>query len=57
MHENKKIKPKRGIEWSYWPWGRKTLQKLRKKTTKNLSAALPSRREREKVEKLFEKDV
>ena len=25
--------------------------------TKNLSAALPSRREREKVEKLFEKDV
>ena len=57
MHENKKIKPKRGIEWSYWPWGRKTLQKLRKKTTKNLSAALPSRKEREKVEKLFEKDV
>ena len=57
MHENKKIKPKRGIEWSYWSWGRKTLQELRKKTTKNLSAALPSRREREKVEKLFEKDV
>ena len=57
MHENKKIKPKRGIEWSYRPWGRKTLQKLRKKTTKNLSAALPNRREREKVEKLFEKDV
>ena len=54
-----KIKPKRGIEWSYWPWGRKTLQKLRKKTTKNLSAALPSQREREreKVEKLFENDV
>ena len=57
MHENKKIKPKRGIEWSYRPWERKTLQKLRKKMTKNLSAALPSRREREKVEKLFEKDV
>ena len=57
MHENMKIKPKRGIEWSYQPWGRKTLQKLRKKTTKNLSAALPSWREREKVEKLFEKDV
>ena len=57
MHENKKIKPKKGIEWSYQPWGRKTLQKLKKKTTKNLSAALPSRREREKVEKLFEKDV
>ena len=52
-----KIKPKRGIEWSYRPWERKTLQKLRKKMTKNLSAALPSRREREKVEKLFEKDV
>ena len=29
------------------------MQKLRKKTTKNLSAALPSRREREKVEKLL----
>ena len=57
MHENMKIKPKRGIEWSYRPWERKTLQKFRKKTTKNLSAALPSRREREKVEKLFEKDV
>ena len=57
MHENMKTKPKRGIEWSYRPWERKTLQKFRKKTTKNLSAALPSRREREKVEKLFEKDV
>ena len=53
-HENK---TKRGIKWSYRPWGRKTLQKLRKKTTKNLSVALPSRREGEKVEKTFEKDV
>ena len=50
-----KIKPKKGIEWSYQPWWRKTLQKLRKKTTKNLSAALPSRKEREKVEKLLKK--
>ena len=33
------------------------MQKLRKKTTKKLSVALPSQREREKVEKLFEKDV
>ena len=57
MHENKKIKPKRGIEWSYRSWERKTLQKLRKKMAKNLSAALPSWGEREKVEKLFEKDV
>ena len=31
------------------------MQKLRKKTTKNLSAALPSQREREKVEKLLKK--
>ena len=31
------------------------MQKLRKKTTKNLSVALPSRREREKVEKLLKK--
>ena len=53
MHENMKIKPKKGIEWSYQPWWRKTLQKLRKKTTKNLSAALPSWREREKKLKNF----
>ena len=58
MHENMNIKPKRGIKWSYQPWGRKTLQKLRKKTTKNLSAALPSRRERERKSwKTFENDV
>ena len=31
------------------------MQKLRKKTTKNLSATLPSRREREKVEKFLKK--
>ena len=31
------------------------MQKLRKKTTKNLSVALPSWREREKVEKLLKK--
>ena len=31
------------------------MQKLRKKKTKNLSTALPSRREREKVEKLLKK--
>ena len=31
------------------------MQKLRKKTTKNFSAALPSRRDREKVEKLLKK--
>ena len=55
MHEKMKIRTKRGIKWSYRPWGRKTLQKLRKKTTKNLSAALPSQREREKVEKLLKR--
>ena len=52
-----KIRTKGGIKWYYWPWGRKTLQKFRKKTTKNLCAALPSRREREKVEKTFGKGV
>ena len=53
-----KIRTKEGIKWSYRPWGRKTLQKLRKKMTKNLSAALPSRRERERKSwKTFEKDV
>ena len=52
-----KIKPKGGIEWSYRPWGRKTLQKLRKKTTKNCSAALPSRREKKSLKRTFEKDV
>ena len=34
-----------------------TLQKFWKKMTKNLCAALPSRRDREKFEKTFEKDV
>ena len=57
MHENMKIRTKGGIKWSYWPCGRKTLQKFRKKTTKNLCVGLPSRREREKFEKTFEKDV
>ena len=53
-----KIRTKGGIKWSYWPWGRKTLQKLRKKMTKNLSAALPSRRERERKSwKTFKKDA
>ena len=51
-----KIKPKRGIKWSYRPRGRKTLQKFRKKTTKNRCATLLSRREREKkLKKLLEK--
>ena len=49
MHENMKIRTKGGIKWSYRPWGRKTLQKFWKKMKKNLCAALPSRREREKV--------
>ena len=53
-----KIRTKEGIKWSYRPWGRKTLQKLRKKMTKNLSAALPSRRERERKSwKTFKKDA
>ena len=55
MKKCMKIRTKWGIKWSYRPWGRKTLQKLRKKMTKHLSAALPSRREREKVEKLLKK--
>ena len=51
-----KIKPKKGIEWSYRPWERKTLQKFWWKTTKKLCATLPSRREREKsLKKLLKK--
>ena len=46
MHENRKIKPKGGIEWSYRPWERKTLQKFWRKTTKKCSESLPSRREK-----------
>ena len=55
MHENMKIKTKGGVKWSYRPWGRKILQKLGRKRQKNLCAALPSQREREKFEKTFEK--
>ena len=41
-----KIKPKGGIKLSYWPWGRKTLQKFWRKMTKNCRESLPSRREK-----------
>ena len=53
MHENMKIKPKGGIEWSYRPWGRKTLQKLRKKTTKNLKCCLAKSEREEKLKNFW----
>ena len=46
MHEIMKIKQKGGIEWSYRPWERKTLQKFWRKMTKNCRESLPSRREK-----------
>ena len=56
MHENMKIKPKRGIEWSYRPWGRKTLQKLRKRQKIWVQPCQVKERER-KSWKTFDKDV
>ena len=55
MHEIIKIRIKGGVKRSYQPCGRKTLQKFGRKRQKIFYAALPSRREREKFEKCFEK--
>ena len=55
MHENMKINEKERVQWSYRLRKRKTLQKDWPKTTKNLSGALPSRRERGKFEKVLKK--
>ena len=52
MHEIMKIKTKGRVERSYWPYERKTLQKLGWKRKKIFSEALPSRRERRKFEKV-----
>ena len=57
MHEIMKIRTKGGVQWSYWPWGRKTLQKLGRKQQKIFYATLPSWREKEKFEKSFEKVI
>ena len=55
MQEIIKIRIKGGVKRSYQPCGRKTLQKLGRKRQKIFCVALPSRREREKFEKSFEK--
>ena len=57
MHENMKIRTKRGIKWSYRPWGRKTLQKFRKKTTKNFVLPCQVEERERKVWKNFWKCV
>ena len=57
MHENMKIKPKRGIEWSYQPWGRKTLQKIEDENDKKLECSLAKSERERKSWKTFEKDV
>ena len=56
MHEIMKIKQKGGIEWSYRPWGRKNLQKLRKKMTKNVMCSLAKSKREEKFKNFLKKD-
>ena len=57
MHENKKIRTKWGIKWSYRHWGRKTLQKFRKKMTKKSLCCLAKSERDRKVWKNFWKGV
>ena len=53
MHVNQKINEKERVQWTYRLMERKTLQKdWLKMKKKNLSGALPSRRERGKFEKV-----
>ena len=51
MHVNQKRNEKETVQWTYRLMERKILQKDWPKTTKNLSGALPSRRERGKLKK------
>ena len=50
MHVKQKINEKERVIWAYWLRERDSLQEKWKKTTKNLSGALPSQRERESFE-------
>ena len=55
MHENEKNNAKGRVKQTYRLRERETLQEFWRKTTKNFCGALPSRRERKKVLKSFEK--
>ena len=47
MHVKQKINEKERVQWTYRLRERDSLQEKWRKTTKNLSGVLPSRRERE----------
>ena len=55
MHVKQKINEKERVIWTYRLRERDSLQEKWRKTTKNLSGALPSRRERKKFEKNLKK--
>ena len=55
MDGNQKINEKERVIWTYWLRERDSLQEKWRKTTKNLSGALPSRKERKKFEKVLKK--
>ena len=55
MHGNQKMNEKERVIWTYRLRERDSLQEKWRKTTKNLSGALPSRKERKKFEKVLKK--
>ena len=55
MHVKHKINEKERVKWTYRLRKRESLQEKWRKTTKNLSGALPSRRESRKFEKVLKK--
>ena len=55
MHVKQKINEKERVIWTYRLRERDSLQEKWRKTTKNLSGALPSRRERKNFEKNLKK--
>ena len=57
MHKNMKINAKGRVKWTYWLGERKTLQKDRRKTTKNWGWAFAKSERERKVWKTFEKWV
>ena len=55
MHENEKNNAKGRVKQTYRLRERETFQEFWRKMTKNFCGALPSRRERKKIQKSFEK--
>ena len=53
MHENMKINAKGRVKWTYWLGERKTLQKYRRKTTKNWEKTFTESERERKVWKNF----